>query len=203
MNGSPKSAAVPQPSGPAGRERWVDDHGDFLYAMAMLRLRDPIKAQDAVQETFLAALKGESTFSGKSGERAWLTGILKHKICDHFRKAGRETSFTDIQFFQDQEGEHFIESGLHRNSWDPAHAPGDWPQPGDLADREEFWKAFHHCASKLPRNISRVFLLREVDDLSTKEICSLLEITENNLWVMLHRARMALRQCLEKNWLTK
>src|SRR5580698_885671 len=84
-------------------ERWVDEHGDYLFNFAFMRLRDPARAEDAVQETFLAALKGGSSFAGRSAERGWLVGILKNKICDHFRKVDREISFTDLEFYSDEE----------------------------------------------------------------------------------------------------
>src|SRR5215469_9072658 len=77
-------------------ERWVDDHGDVLYRYALERVRKPDIAQDLVQETFLAAVRTQERFRGGSTVRSWLCGILKHKICDHYRKLGRETSFTDL-----------------------------------------------------------------------------------------------------------
>ena len=82
-------------------ERWVGEHGDYLFKYALVRLRDSTKAEDMVQETFLAALKGGSSFAGKSKEKSWLVGILKNKICDYYRKASRETSFTDMEFYSD------------------------------------------------------------------------------------------------------
>jgi RNA polymerase sigma-70 factor (ECF subfamily) len=200
---------LPAPPAPANAaplsdpERWVEDHGDYLYACALLRLRDSARAQDAVQETFLAALRSRSPYAGKSAERAWLVGILKHKIYDHFRKVSRETSFTDLKFYEDDEDSQFVGAGPHRNAWVPELAPGDWPAPGEDFDRAEFWTTLRRCASRLPGNVSRAFLLRELDGLRTKEIAALLDVTENNLWVMLHRARMALRRCLEKHWFGK
>src|SRR5713226_5695894 len=86
-------------------ERWVDDHGDYLLKYALMRLRDMTKAEDMVQETFLAALKGAKSFAGKSAEKTWLVGIMKNKISDYFRKATRETSFTDLEFYRDEEKE--------------------------------------------------------------------------------------------------
>src|SRR5262245_47502354 len=80
-------------------ERWVEEHGDYLFKFALVRLRDTAKAEDTVQETFLAALKGARSFAGRSAEKSWLVGILKHKILDHFRKASRESSFTDLEFY--------------------------------------------------------------------------------------------------------
>lgn len=182
-------------------ELWVEAHGDYLFKYALLRLRDVPRAEDAVQETFLAALKGGRTFEGRSAEKTWLVGILKNKIGDYFRKASRETPFTDLEFYHDEESGSFELEGPLKGSWALAMAPRDWtPEPGAGIDNEAFWKVFNDCAAKLPRNISAAFWLREVDNTTSKEICSLLNISESNLWVMLHRARMALRRCLETNW---
>jgi RNA polymerase sigma-70 factor (ECF subfamily) len=185
-------------------DTWVDSYGDYLFKIALLRLRDATRAEDAVQETFLAALKGSKRFSGESSERAWLAGILKNKIYDYFRKASRETSFTDLQFYADEESERFVEQGLHAGSWVQEQAPSEWSSaPGAGIDCEEFWRTYRACSEKLPKNIGAVFTLREIDGVDSKEVCSLLNISESNYWVMLHRARMALRGCLEKNWFAR
>lgn len=185
-------------------ERWVDDHGDYLFAFAVTRLRDPAKAEDLVQETFLAALKGGHRYAGRANERTWLAGILKNKIYDHFRKAGRETSFTDLQFYSDEESSRFQNDGPFKDGWIHELGPIEWsPNPGAALDNEVFWRAFQNCAAKLPKNVAAVFTLREIDAIESKTICTMLNITESNLWVMLHRARMALRTCLEKSWFAK
>lgn len=181
-------------------ERWVDEHGDYLFRYALMRLRDETKAEDMVQETFLAALKGGKSFQGRSAEKSWLVGILKNKIVDYFRKASRETSFTDVEFFKDGEREPFEESGMFQDCWNHDRGPGEWSEPGAALDAEAFWKVFESCTQKLPRNVARVFLLREMDDVASDAICEQLSISPNNLWVMLHRARAALRRCLEMNW---
>ena len=182
-------------------DRWVDEHGDYLFSYALFRLRDPVKSQDAVQETFLAALKSGRTFAGRSAERGWLLGILKHKTHDSFRKSSRETSFTDLGFYEDEESGRFVMRGLRSGAWIHNLAPRNWPaHPGEDLDREEFWSVFRSCTAKLPRAICQAFLMRELDGAETANICATLNIKENNLWVMLHRARMALRHCLEKNW---
>jgi RNA polymerase sigma-70 factor, ECF subfamily len=180
-------------------DRWVDEHGDYLFKFALMRLRDSAKAEDMVQETFLAALKGGNSFAGRSREKSWLVGILKNKISDFYRKASRETAFTDLEFYSEEESDGYHASG----AWIADAGPKAWAQPGASLDKEAFWKTFHGCASKLPRNVSSVFSLREIDGIESKEICSLLNISESNLWVMLHRARMALRRCLEINWFGK
>jgi len=182
-------------------EQWVEQHGDYLFRYALARLRDPARAEDMVQETFLAALRGGKQFEGRSQEKSWLVGILKNKIFDHYRKASRETSFTDLEFYADEESDRFIPDGLFKDGWIHELGPLEWSgEPGAGIDSEAFWKTYHDCNSKLPRNVATVFNLREVDGVESKEICALLNISEGNLWVMLHRARMALRRCLETNW---
>jgi len=184
-------------------ERWVDEHGDYLFKFALARLRDTAKAEDAVQETFLAALKGGKSFAGRSAEKSWLTGILKNKIYDHFRKSTRETSFTDLEFYNDEDSDRFVGDGLGKGGWKHDLGPQEWAHAGESLDNELFWKTYRDCAAKLPKNVAAVFNLREVDGIESKEICSLLDISESNLWVMLHRARMALRRCIETNWFGK
>jgi len=183
-------------------EHWVDDHGDYLYQYAFSRLRDPIRAEDFVQETLLAALKSHERFQGRSTERGWLTGILKHKILDHFRKAGREISFTDLNFYLAEEDQTFDHQGM-AGHWVADQAPSDWTRTGEPMDRGAFWEALDRCTGKLPRRHAQVFLLREVDQLPGEEICSILNISPNNLSVMLHRARLALRHCLDISWFGK
>ncbi len=184
-------------------ERWVEEQGDYLFKFALMRLRDPQRAEDAVQETFLAALKGGRNFAGRSAEKSWLTGILKNKIYDYFRKASRETLFTDLQFFENEEQDKFIADGAGQGGWIHDLGPQEWPDPGRNLDNELFWQAYRDCAGKLPKNVAAVFNRREVDGVESREICALLNISESNLWVMLHRARMALRCCLETNWFAK
>ncbi len=180
------------PAGLSDPERWVAEHGDYLFRYALGRLRDPARAEDAVQETFLAALKGGKSFAGKSAEKSWLTGILKNKIFDYYRKASRETSFTDLDFYADEESDRFVADGLNKGGWIHELGPLEWSaDSGESLDKEMFWKTFRDCSGKLPQNVATVFTLREVDGVDSKEICATLKISESNLWVMLHRARMA------------
>lgn len=180
-------------------DRWVDEHGDCLYRYALVRVRTPEVAQDIVQEAFLAALRSHEKFAGRSSERSWLFGILKNKIVDYYRKLGRETSFTDMEFLSDEFSEKFVDGG-----WIHSDAPKEWkPEADVVAHRAEFWVIMRNCFGNLPDRIANVFMLREMEELSTKDICDTLAISESNLGVMLHRARMALRECLERNWFQK
>lgn len=205
----PSTVPNPPPQGASGKpetrldpERWIDDHGDYLYHYALSRLRDPVRAEDFVQDALLGALRSMDRYEGRSAERTWLTGILRNKILDHFRKSGRETTFTDLDFYAEEEKESFANPS-YPDHWTAEHGPNEWKHAGENLDHEAFWKAFQSCSAKLPERVARVFLMREVDAIESDAICETLNITPNNLWVMLHRARMALRRCLEVSWFGK
>jgi RNA polymerase sigma factor (sigma-70 family) len=122
----------------ADPDRWVDDHGDCLYGYALIRVRKQEVAEDLVQETLLAAMRQVDKFRGRSSERSWLCGILKNKICDYFRKLGRETNFTDLEFFSDEHSDRFD----GENYWIHERGPADWKSEGEQAmKRAEFWQA--------------------------------------------------------------
>jgi RNA polymerase sigma-70 factor (ECF subfamily) len=161
-----------------------------------MRVRHPEVAEDLVQETLFAAVRTSANFRGTSSERNWLYGILKHKIFDYFRKLAQEVSFTDLEFLENEMFHKFIDQG-----WNHELGPAEWkPDPEAALDRKEFWKMFGSCLDKLPARVAAVFVLREMEQMDTAQICEVLRISQNNLWVMLHRARMALRECLELNW---
>ena len=184
----------------ANPERWVDEHGDPLFRYALVRVRRREVAEDLVQETLLSAMRSREKFAGQSSERSWLFGILKHKINDYFRELGRETSFTDLESLADEFSEKFVPEGY----WVHVKGPKEWkPEADEVLHRAEFWQTMRNCLDKLPERIANVFMLREMEEVESKEICSMLSISEGNLWVMLHRARMALRECLEINWFNR
>lgn len=189
---------------PAGADidpsSWVDDYGDALLRYALYRVNDQAQAEDLVQDTFLAAIKSLDRFGGRASVKTWLTGILKNKIIDYYRKKGRTQNFSDLSTFYEREAEEMFRDDGH---WKPDASthPGDWkPEQIENMDRQEFWEQFHICSDKLPEKIRQVYLLREVDGVSSEEICEMLDITRQNLWTILHRARMALRKCLETHW---
>ena len=173
-----------------------NSHRGYLLRVAVLQLRDNDVAEDVVQDTLLAALQGASGFSGRSSLKTWLTGILKHKIVDAIRRKGREPAFAsfDEECQLDDLDALFDESG----HWD--NPPADWGDPESALSCQQFLEVMQMCLEKLPPNTARVFMMREVMDLESEEICKELSITSTNLWVILYRARMALRQCLEQNW---
>ena len=181
---------------------WLERHGEYLYRYALFRLRDGSAAEDAVQETLLAAFQAYEGFAGRGSERTWLTGILKHKIVDHFRRASRQTPASQLGDETLEHPELFRPAGNEwAEHWWDTKAPVDWrADPARLCEQTEFWEVFRGCLSPLPERVASAFLLREVDGLESAEICEVFQITTNNLWVMLHRARAHLRRCLELNW---
>ena len=182
---------------------WVGQHGDYLYRNALLRLGEREAAEEVVQETLLAALQGRAQFSGHSSERTWMVGILKHKVVDHLRRAGREVLLEDQGLLPCEEEHPFAEEGEWSGHWrNAALAPADWGEtPAALLDQQEFWQVLKSCLAGLPPRLAQAFALREIDQLACEEVCKVLGVSATNLWVMLHRSRMHLRRCLEVKWL--
>jgi len=177
-------------------EDWVELHGDYLYRFALSRIKDPAIAEDLVQETFLAALQSRKNFKGLSSERTWLTAILKHKLADTYRRQSKEKPLNDWELDTDAIDARFDQDGAWKIR------PKKWPDdPVKAYEQQEFMDILYRCLADLPRRLADAFIMREIEELSTDEICKVLDITATNTWVMLYRARMYLRGCLEKNWI--
>ncbi|MCI0606072.1 sigma-70 family RNA polymerase sigma factor [bacterium] len=180
---------------------WVDQHGETMFRYALFRLRDRALAEEVVQETFLAALQSKARFEGQSSERTWLIGILKHKIMDHFRKQRREVPLETSGIIPTEQEEMFRTTGEWIGHWTEQAGPKDWgTDPIRSIEKKEFWEALERCLAMLPPRLAQVFILREMDEMSSDEICRALAISESNLWVMLHRARLQLRRALELSY---
>ncbi len=182
-------------------ESWVDQYGDFLYHFTLSRIKDPSIAEDLVQETFLAALKARKNFQGRSTARTWLIAILKHKIVDHIRKQVREQTSDKVESIFNAAANDPVESSFtDEGGW--RTRPSKWTiDPTKLYEQKEFMDILYHCLAELPERQAEAFMMREIDGFNTEEICKLLNISATNSWVMLYRARMWLRRCLENNWL--
>lgn len=176
----------------------VEHFRGYLMRYALLQLRDPTSAEDVVQETLLAAVEGSDRFSGKSTVKTWLTGILKHKIIDQVRRQSREQPL--IQGEDDERSEADVVDALFKADGHWQNFPANWGDPANALENKRFWETFEMCAKLMPAKTARVFMMREVMEFSTEEICKELDITATNCWVMLHRARLSLRECLETKW---
>ena len=180
---------------------WLDKHGDYLYRFALMRVRDEAVAEDLLQETLLAAIAARANHQGRSSERTWLAGIMKHKIFDYFRRVSR-TAESQLSTDDEQHDPDFFETtGPWQGHWREDRAPVSWPMDAvRLFESREFWETFYRCLSLLPKQMAIAFTLREIDGLSSNEICEILHVTPNNLWVLLHRGRAKLRDLLEAKW---
>ena len=180
-------------------EQWLKLYGDELFRFALVQLHDAGLAEDMVQETLLAALQARDRYSGKAAVKTWLTGILKHKIVDHIRKEVRESAREDIELLSDRRTEEGIDELFDaRGHW--IVRPQDWGDPESCLEQARFWDALEMCMERLKVLQARIFALKEFSGLSNEEICKELEITATNCWVLLYRARMGLRRCLEAGW---
>lgn len=172
---------------------WVDRYGDGLLRFAGARVVSRELAEDLVQETFLSAFRHRSQFDGKSSFGTWLVAILRRKIADHYRKSGRSPDLA-------AESLAAVEAPFSaRGKW--TTSPTKWRTcPNDMAENAEFWAVFQDCMTGLPMHLAQAFQMRELSLVSVDDASRLTGITPKNLAVRLHRARLLLRQCLEKKW---
>lgn len=176
-------------------ELWVDTYGDGLFSYALYRVEDKPLAEELVQETFVAAFAARDGFSGKSSEKTWVYSILKRKIYDHLRKKYKETP-TPVEKLEEHGEDEYFDAG---GAW--KKYPQRWTQhPQKRLEEEEFMAVLRACMDHLPKKQGHAFLMRELDELDNEEICKVLGVSPTNYWVLMHRARLAIRKCLENKW---
>lgn len=178
----------------------IESHRSYLMRFAVAKLRDTLQAEEVVQEALLAALDGVGGFSGQSSLRTWLTSILKFKIIDFQRRVISERAHFVVQ---PDEADSADPDWLERMFDDTGHwnpRLGEWANPDGALEQKQFFEVFERCLDKLPKVAGRVFFKREVMGVDTDTICKEEDISASNCWVMLHRARLALRECLDRNW---
>lgn len=173
---------------------WIDKYSDYLFNYTIVRVDDKEIAQDLVQETFFAGLKSMKNFKGEASERTWLISILKRKIIDHYRKINSNKGKAEVRI----------------NYSGDSETEGDWleervadPFDGNAEseiENTELGLAIHNCIGKLPEKQARIFKMKTIQGFETEAICNEFDITASNLWVIIHRARTAMAECLEKNW---
>jgi RNA polymerase sigma-70 factor (ECF subfamily) len=179
-------------------EDWVKEHSDYLYGYAITRIFHKDDALDLIQETYISAIKARESFNGESTERTWLTAILKRKIIDYYRKkTSNKENFIVLTAYKE---DHFQDSGIFEGHWKAEKAPIEWAIDTNNLENEEFHGIFNNCLSFLPKTWAAVFTLKVIEEYSTEEICKELNITSSNIWTTMHRAKLQLRDCVEKKW---
>ena len=177
---------------------WVELYADYLYRFALVRIGDPSVAEEIVQETFIAALAAvkKNAFHGKASEKTWMTGILKHKLLDYLRNKYRHNALPIDMIDENQLTESFDGRGNWRVK------PGNWGNaPPDQYEQKELATVLNDCLGTLQDKQADTIRLREVLGEESENICKVLNISATNYWVLMHRARMALRKCVERHWL--
>lgn len=177
---------------------WVKNYADYLYSYAITRLNDDELARDLVQETFLAALQRIEKFEGRSAEKTWLTSILKNKIIDVYRKKSSGLGKSNDILTAEQD-DFFNPDDGH---WKDEHRPVAFGiEQHDNLEKKEFQQILQRCMTKLPALWLSVFKMKHMDEESTEYICQELKVSSANFWVIIHRAKLNLRACLQKNWI--
>ncbi len=174
--------------------QWIDRYADYLFNYTIVRVKDRETAQDLVQETFLAGLKSMENFKGEASERTWLISILKRKIIDYYRKINSKKGQAEVRITYN----------------DDAESEGDWLEERvadnfdrnaeDTMQNEELGLAIEDCIGKLPEKQAKIFRMKTILGYETETICKEFDITPSNLWVIIHRARTSLMECMQENW---
>lgn len=175
-------------------DKWVGRYANYLYNYSIVRVNDHEVAQDLVSETFLAGLRSKDNFKGNSTERTWLIAILKHKIIDHYRRKNSQKGSAEVQVeWHDEEQEG---SWLEERVGDEQN-----PNISDIIENRELGAAILACLETLDEKHAEIFRLRTIENYETEAICNEFGITPSNLWVIIHRARKAMVDCLKENWI--
>ncbi|GAA3772549.1 RNA polymerase sigma factor SigX [Corallibacter vietnamensis] len=172
---------------------WIDRYSDYLFNYTISRVNDREMAKDLVQDTFFAALKAMKNFKGDASERTWLIAILKRKIIDYYRKINSKKGQAEVRisYNSDEDEGDWLEERVA----DPFDKTAE-----DALENDELGDAIFNCLDKLPEKQATVFRMKTIEGLETETICNELNITASNLWVIVHRARSAMADCMEKNW---
>lgn len=203
LDAAPAGSLV-EPAGVLADASFLADLRTQLLRFANLQLNDAGAAEDAVQEAMTGALRNAGSFDGRAAYKTWVFAILRHKIADSLRSRYRAAASEDGDpaGFDEDNGyasDCFNDTG----HWEKAHRPADWGDPQEALRQAQFWRVFELCLDALPGAQARVFMMREIIELDTSEVCAAVGITVTNLNVMLYRARLRLRECLEGRWFGK
>ncbi len=180
-------------------EKWVARYADYFYSYSYMKTNDAELSRDLVQDCFLSALQYKDSFKGESSEKTWLARILNNKIIDHYRKK-RPTD--DYETYLNSTENAFEQAFFGENEygrWTQRIPPMQYANAADAhVQTQEFQAGLDICLHKMPPKIKRVFVDKYIDEKTADEICAENEISNSNYWVIIHRAKVLLRSCLEK-----
>ena len=181
---------------------FLTDLRQQMLKFASLQLSDRHLAEDAVQEALVGALKNGNSFGGRAALKSWVFAILKNKIVDILRHKQRLVNVSSLLHETDEDDDcaDFFDNKGH---WHSHETPAAWAHPEASLHDSQFWKVFEACLEHLPASQARVYMMREFVELDATEICEAAGVSLTNLNVMLHRARLRLRECLEDHWFVK
>lgn len=181
---------------------FLQDLRQQMIKFAFLQLSSLPQAEDVVQEALTSAFQHLDSFKGRAAFKTWVFAILKNKIIDVIRQKSRLVAMTEL--FKDEESELSIDALFDASGhWHKYEAPQAWQSPEEMMEQTDFWIIFEACLNHLPAKYAQVFMMREVIELSSNEICSKLELSISNFNVLMYRSRTRLRECLENKWLLK
>lgn len=181
---------------------FLQDLRQQMIKFAFLQLSSLPQAEDVVQEALMSAFQHLDSFKGRAAFKTWVFAILKNKIIDVIRQKSRLVAMTEL--FKDEESELSIDALFDASGhWHKYEAPQAWQSPEEMMEQADFWIIFEACLNHLPAKYAQVFMMREVIELSSNEICSKLELSISNFNVLMYRSRTRLRECLENKWLLK
>ncbi|HFX6224908.1 RNA polymerase factor sigma-70 [Acinetobacter nosocomialis] len=181
---------------------FLQDLRQQMIKFAFLQLSSLPQAEDVVQEALTSAFQHLDSFKGRAAFKTWVFSILKNKIIDVLRQKSRLVAMSEL--FKDEESELSVDELFDASGhWHKYEAPQAWQSPEEMIEQSDFWIIFEACLDHLPAKYAQVFMMREVIELSSNEICSKLELSISNFNVLMYRSRTRLRECLENKWLLK
>ncbi len=184
-------------------KNWIDKYSDYFVSLTMLKISNKEIAQDIVQDTFLSALTNISSFREEASEKTWLLTILNNKIIDYYRK---KDVLKNAAKYLNETADSFYTNFFKKNNYSEAHwttekMPINWmPEQEAKMNSVEFFSVFSVCLKKIPEKLKAIFIAKYIDEIDPKEICKENEISSSNYWTMIHRSKLIMRECLDKNW---
>ncbi len=179
---------------------YLEELRQQMLKFAILQLSSVQSAEDVVQDAFTSAWQHMDSFTGRAAFKTWVFAILKNKIIDQLRRQSRLVTMSEL--FDDQEQDQSIDALFTASGkWQKYEAPKAWQDPEEMMSQHDFWLIFEACLNHLPAKYAQVFMMREMIELSTDDICQKLQLTVSNFNVLMYRSRARLRECLENKWL--